>query len=104
MGMLVSQSGGPTMRRHGPFFYDLVRIVNFFKQEQALPLVYILENTYPGEKCTPAMTKAGELVQAFIGAPVVIDATDLEQPHIESACSGPTCCSPQCCKHVSRRY
>ena len=41
------------------------------------PLVYILENTYPGEKFTEAVKKAGDLVQAFVGAPVVIDAVDL---------------------------
>ena len=59
------------------FFYDLVRIVNFFHREQADPLVYLLENTYPGRKCTPAVKKASELVQAFIGAPVIINAVDM---------------------------
>ena len=59
------------------YFYDLVRIINFFQLEQATPLIYILENTYPGEQCTAAVTKASNLVQAFIGAPVVVDAGDL---------------------------
>ena len=59
------------------FFYDLVRIVNFFQREQASPMVYILENTHPGEKVTTVVRSAGNLVQAFIGAPVVIDAADL---------------------------
>ena len=59
------------------FFYDLVRIVNFFQREQADPMVYILENTHPREEVTKAVKKAGELVQAFIGAPVLIDAADL---------------------------
>ena len=59
------------------FFYDLVRIVNFFQREQASPMVYILENTHPGERVTRAVQSAGNLVQAFIGAPVVIDAADL---------------------------
>ena len=40
------------------FFYDLVRIINFFQREQTSPLIYILENTYPGENCTPAVHKA----------------------------------------------
>ena len=31
------------------FFYDLVRIINFFQREQEAPMFYILENTYPGE-------------------------------------------------------
>ena len=59
------------------FFYDLVRIVNFFQREQASPMIYILENTYPGARVTPAVKKAGDLVQAFIGASVIIDAADL---------------------------
>ena len=75
----VSRAGRQrgTMDPRFRFFYDLVRIVNFFQREQASLLVYILENTYPGEKCTLAVTKAGELVQAFIGAPVIINAADL---------------------------
>ena len=40
-------------------------------------MVYILENTHPWEQVTRAVKKAGELVQAFIGALVVIDAADL---------------------------
>ena len=40
-------------------------------------MIYILENTYPGEQCTPAVTKASNLVQAFIGAPILVDAADL---------------------------
>ena len=59
------------------YFYDLVRLVNYFQAEQPTPPIYILENTYPGEKCTPAVIKASDLVQAFIGAPVLIDAAEL---------------------------
>ena len=59
------------------FFYDLVRIVNFFQREQATPVMYVLENTFPGERCTLAMQKANELVQSFLGAPILIDAADL---------------------------
>ena len=59
------------------YFYDLVRIINFFQRDQATPLIYILENTYIGERYTDAVTKAGDLVQAFFGAPVVVDAADL---------------------------
>ena len=44
------------------YFYDLVRIINFFQLEQATPLIYILENTYLGEQCTAAVTKASNLV------------------------------------------
>ena len=59
------------------YFYDMVRIVNFFQREQQSSMVYILENTYPGGNSTPAVKKAGELVQAFLGAPIIIDAADL---------------------------
>ena len=59
------------------FFYDLVRVVNFFQREQAAPLLYILENTYPGEQFTDAVRNAGDLVQAFIGAQVIMDGADL---------------------------
>ena len=59
------------------YFYDLVRIINFFQLDQTTPLVYILENTYLGEKFTACVKKAGELVQALVGAPVVVAAADL---------------------------
>ena len=59
------------------FFYDMVRILNFFQREQTSAILYILENTHPGERCPLAVTKAGNLVQAFLGAPIVVDAADL---------------------------
>ena len=59
------------------FFYDLIRIVNFIQRDQASPMIYLLENTYPRERCSKAVRKASELVQAFIGAPVLINAADL---------------------------
>ena len=59
------------------FFYDLVRVINFYQRDQATPFIYILENTYPGEQTTRAVLKAGNLVQAFIGAPVLLDGADL---------------------------
>ena len=40
-------------------------------------MLYILENTCPGETCTPTVTKAGELVQAFLGAPILVDGANL---------------------------
>ena len=60
----VSRAGRQrgTMDPRFHYFYDLVRIINFFQLEQATPLVYILENTYPGEQCTAAVEKAGDLV------------------------------------------
>ena len=59
------------------FSYDLVRIINYFQRTQPDGMVYVLENTYPGERCTTAVQKANDLVQAFIGAPVVVDGADL---------------------------
>ena len=44
------------------YLYDLVRIINFFQREQATPLIYILENTCPGERYNNAVKKAGNLV------------------------------------------
>ena len=59
------------------FFYDMVRIINYLQHKQASPMVYILENTFPGELCTAEVNRAGKLVQSFIGAPLLIDAADL---------------------------
>ena len=39
--------------------------------------MYLLENTFPGERCTLAVQKANDLVQSFLGAPILIDAADL---------------------------
>ena len=40
------------------FFFNMVNIINFFQREQTSPLIYILGNTYPGERCTTAVQKA----------------------------------------------
>ena len=34
-------------------------------------------STYPGDDCTPAVIKAGNLVQFFMGAPILNTAADL---------------------------
>ena len=54
-----------------------MRVINFFQREQAAPLLYILGNTYLGEQCTALVKKAGDLVQAFIGASVIVDGANL---------------------------
>ena len=48
----VSRAGRQrgTMDPRFHYFYDLVRIINFFKLEQATPMIYIIKNTYPGAK------------------------------------------------------
>ena len=40
-------------------------------------MTYLLENAYLGEMCTDAVRQAGDLVQAFIGAPILLDAAQL---------------------------
>lgn len=39
--------------------HDLIRIINFFQRKHVASLVNILENTFSGGKCTPAVAKAG---------------------------------------------
>ena len=40
-------------------------------------MIYILKNTYPGERFTTAVEKAQDLVQGFLGAPILLDAADM---------------------------
>ena len=55
------------------FFFDLVRIINFFQQHQQSPMVYLLEKTYPGEdiNLNPHVKKAQDLVEVFLGPSVL---------------------------------
>ena len=55
----------------------MVAISNFFQRTQTSPLIYILENTYPKERCTKAVQNAPNLVQGFLGAPILLDAADM---------------------------
>ena len=59
------------------FFFNMIQIINFFQGEQIVPLTYLLENIYPGRTCTHAMQNTSNMVQGFIGAPVLIDAADV---------------------------
>lgn len=54
----------------------MVGIINFFQRER-IAFVYMPDNTYSGEQCTSAVTKAGGLVQAFLGAPIIVDAANV---------------------------
>ena len=56
----------------------MVQIINFLQREQTVPLTYMLENTYPGRTCTKAVKDASKLVQGFIGAPLLVDAADVD--------------------------
>ena len=61
------------------FFFDLVRIIKFFQQHQHSPMVYLLENTYPGEdiNLNPHVKKAQHLVEDFLGPSVRLDSADM---------------------------
>ena len=39
-------------------------------------MVYLLENTYPRERVTPQVKKAGDLVQSFLGPCLLVDFAD----------------------------
>ena len=58
------------------FFFDLVRIINFFHLEQNPPMVYLLENTYPREHVTPQVKKAGDLVKSFLRPCLLADSAN----------------------------
>lgn len=88
-----------TMDSRFRFFYDLVRVINFFQRVQPTPMFYTLENTYPGKRCTAAVQKVSDLVQAFIGAAVLVDGAYLGGGRRTTSDSfRPTCCSQQSCK------
>lgn len=53
------------------------RASNISTTSSASPLLYNLVNTYQREHCTTAVVKAGNMVQVFLGAPVLVDASDL---------------------------
>ena len=58
-----------------PPFLDMVKIVNFFQLEQHPRPLYLFENTWPGKPGQyPKVDKAAEVVEAFLGAPVLVDA------------------------------
>ena len=59
------------------FFFNMVAIINFFQREQTSPLIYILDDTYPGEGCTGAVQNAQNLVQGFLWAPTLLDAAHM---------------------------
>ena len=59
------------------YFYDLLRITNWLQDEQPQGLVYVFENTHPGERQAPNVQKASEMVQSALGAPVITDAAGM---------------------------
>ena len=59
------------------FFFDMVKIINQL-QASNHPLVYILENTYSRESISPSVQAAHDKVVSFLGAPILLDAADME--------------------------
>ena len=59
-------------------FLDMVKILNFLQAEQHPQPLFLFENTWPGMPGQyPVIDKAAELVESFLGAPIVMDAADL---------------------------
>ena len=59
-------------------FLDMVKILNFLQAEQHPSPLFLFENTWPGMPGQyPNIDKASEMIEAFLGAPVVIDAAGL---------------------------
>ena len=56
----------------------MIKIFNYLQKEQLPKPLYLFENTYPGAPGQyPKVDKVAELIESFIGAPVVIDAAGL---------------------------
>ena len=56
-------------------FLDMVRIVNFLQKNQLKKLLYLFENTYPGQPGQyPLIDETAKMIESFLGAPITIDA------------------------------
>ena len=61
-----------------PPFLDMVEIINTLQKVQCMPPIYCLENTWPGPGgMEEGIDKTSDLIQSFLGAPVVVDAAGL---------------------------
>ena len=76
MSMAGPQTGAQDDRF--PTFLNMVKIINVSQRVQCMPPIYCVENTWPGPGGRKeGVDKTANLIQAFIGAPVVIDAAGL---------------------------
>ena len=76
MSMARSQTGMQDKRF--PTFLNLVKIINILQRMQTKAPIYYMENTWPGEPGRKeGVDKIADLIQAFIGAPIVVDAASL---------------------------
>ena len=61
-----------------PTFLNLVKIINILQRMQTMSPIYCVENTWPGPTGRKeGVEKTANLIQAFIGAPIIVDATGL---------------------------
>ena len=59
-------------------FLDMIRICNFLQVEQSSIPLYLFENTFPGPPGTyPLVDDTAKMVEAYLGAPIVLDAAGL---------------------------
>ena len=73
MSMAGPQTGDQDDRF--PTFLNMVKIINILQRVQIVPPIYCVENTWPGPSGRKeGVDKTADLIQAFIGAPVIIDA------------------------------
>ena len=61
-----------------PTFLNLVKIINILQRMQVMAPIYCVENTWPGPTGQKeGVDKTADLIQAFIGAPIIVDAAGL---------------------------
>ena len=59
-------------------FLDMVKILNTLQSVQCMPPIYCLENTWPvPEGVKESVDKTVDLIQSFLGAPIIVDAAGL---------------------------
>ena len=64
--------------RRFPTFLNLVKIINILQRVQTKSPIYCVENTWPGNPGRKeGVDKTADLIEAFIGAPIVVDAASL---------------------------
>ena len=61
-----------------PTFPNLVKIINILQRMQIMSPIYCVENTWPSPtRRKEGVDKTADLIQAFIGAPIIVDAAGL---------------------------
>ena len=64
-----------TQDKRFPKILNLVKIINILQRMQVMPPIYCVENTWPGPtRQKEGVVKTADLIQAFIGAPIIVDA------------------------------